>query len=420
VTDNATRSRPGVVILNWRDTRNPEGGGSELYAEQVATWLARRGHRVTIFCASHGYAPADEVTSAGVRIVRRGTRLGVYLRAAWHHLLGRFGDHRVVVDVQNGMPFLARLYTRKPVVVLVHHVHREQWRVVLGPLAARFGWWVESWLSPRVHRRCRYVAVSEVTKHELGQLGVGPDRVTVVHNGTPQPVGPPVARAPHPRLLVLGRLVPHKRIELALAALASVREDHPDAELVVAGRGWWLDPLRAEAVRLGLADRVRFAGYVDEREKHDLLGSSWVHLVPSVKEGWGLSVVEAAAHGLPSVAFADAGGVAESIRHGRTGLLAADAAEFVNHTGRLLDDPVLRDLLGTQARRFSAAFTWDETGRRFAQVLDEAMGLPPDPELEAPHAHEGEDTVYVVDGPALERAPEAARTAREPAPERIA
>ncbi len=230
MTESVTTALPAVLILNWRDTRNPEGGGSELYAEEVAAGLARRGHQVTIFCAAHDRAPADELTPDGVRMMRRGSPRGVYFRAFWERLRGRLGNFDVVVDVQNGLPFLARLYARKPVVLLIHHVHREQWRVVLGPLAARFGWWVESWLSPRVHRACRYVTVSEVTRSELAELGVDRERVTIVHNGTPTATGPRVQRTEEPSLLVLGRLVPHKRVEIAIRAVAELAPTHPGAD----------------------------------------------------------------------------------------------------------------------------------------------------------------------------------------------
>ena len=385
MSESRSRALPGVVILNWRDRRNPEGGGSELYAEEVAAALARRGHAVTLFCAAHDAAPRDEWTPAGVHIVRRGNRKTVYLRAAWHHVRGRFGEHGVVVDVQNGLPFLARLYARRPVVVLVHHVHREQWHVVLGRAMASFGWWVESWLSPRVHRGCRYVTVSEVSRRELAALGVDPGRVTIVHNGTPEVTGPPVPRTAHPSLLVLGRLVPHKRVELALATLAALSARHPGLTLTVAGRGWWLEPLREEAARLGVADRVTFAGFVDEAAKHRLLASSWLHLVPSLKEGWGLSVIEAAAHGTPSVAFADAGGVAESVVDGSTGVLAADEADFTVRVDALLRDGEVRARMGTAARRHAAHFSWEQTAREFAAVLDEVTGThPAAPAIPAP------------------------------------
>ena len=126
------RSRGGVLILNWRDTTHPEGGGSEVYVERVAAGLAAQGRPVTLFCAAHPGAPATERVG-GIRVVRRGGRLTVYLHAWWAHLTGRLGGHEVVVDVQNGMPFLSALWCRRPLVVLVHHVHREQWRVVMPP-----------------------------------------------------------------------------------------------------------------------------------------------------------------------------------------------------------------------------------------------------------------------------------------------
>ncbi len=370
-----TRTAYGhVLILNWRDTRNPEGGGSEFYAEQVAAALARRGHPVTMFCAAHSEAPAEETTGDGVRIVRAGRRRSVYARAAWAYLRGRLGRPDVVVDVQNGLPFLARLYARRPVVLLVHHVHREQWRVVLGPLAARFGWWVESWLSPRVHRGCPYVTVSEATRDELVGLGVDPARIRIVHNGTPAPPSTTVARAAEPTLLVLGRLVPHKRVEIALRTLHALVPDHPGAQLVVAGRGWWLAPLRAEAARLGVADRVRFVGHVGDVEKARLLAEAWLLLVPSLKEGWGLSVIEAASHGTPAVAFRHAGGVAESVVDHRTGLLAEGEDEFARHCADLLADASRRTAMGTAARTHAARFSWDETGARFAALVDEVTG----------------------------------------------
>ena len=113
-----------VLFCNWRDTKNPEGGGSERYVENMARGLAERGHTVTIACATHDRAPREEVVD-GVRFVRRGSKMDIYLRTFLALLLGRYGKVDVIVDVQNGLPFFTRLATRKPVIVLVHHVHRE-------------------------------------------------------------------------------------------------------------------------------------------------------------------------------------------------------------------------------------------------------------------------------------------------------
>jgi glycosyltransferase involved in cell wall biosynthesis len=368
-----------VLILNWRDTTHPEGGGSEVFVERVAAGLAAQGRLVTLFCAAHPGAPATERVG-GVRVLRRGGRLTVYPHAWWAHLSGRLGAHDVVVDVQNGVPFFAALWCRRPLVVLVHHVHREQWRVVMPALRARVGWWVESRVAPRVQRRARYVAVSEATRRELAGLGVRPDAVAVVHNGMAAPglaeAGP---RTPFPSVCVLGRLVPHKRVELALEAAARIRPHLPELKLLVVGQGYWEPRLREAVDRLGLQDAVELLGWVDEATKRRVLASSWALAMPSVKEGWGLAVLEAAASGTPTVAFRSAGGVRESVLHGTTGLLADNLDEFTRHLAWVLLNRHLRERLGEAARAHAARFTWPETVAAFAAVLDAATapeGLP--------------------------------------------
>lgn len=369
-----------VLFLNWRDTRNPEGGGSEVYIERVAAELVRHGHQVTLFCAAHEAAPAEETNEAGVRLVRRGGRHTVYAWAALSYLAGLVGlgplsarrcgrRPQVLVDVCNGLPFLAPLWSRRPVLMLVHHVHRQQWPVVLGPRAARFGWWVESWLAVRVYRHCRYVTVSEATRAELATLGVAPERVAVVYNGTPQLPPTDAGRAPYPLLVALGRLVPHKRIEVALRTVAALSGELPELRLVVAGQGWWESHLRQLADELGIADRVEFRGYVTEEEKADLLAAAWVALTPSLKEGWGLTIVEAGAAGTPTVAFRNAGGVAEAVVDGRTGLLAEDVDDYVARVRDLLCDDEMRQGMGAAARAHAASFTWPAAGERFAALV---------------------------------------------------
>ncbi len=368
-----------VLFLNWRDTKNPEGGGSEVYIERIAAELVTAGHRVTLLCAAHPEAGPAETTVDGVQVLRRGSRMTVYARAALTCLAGRFGlgplsarrlgRPDLVVDVCNGMPFFAPLYAGRPVVALVHHVHKEQWPVVFGPRMARLGWWIESWLAPRLYRRCRYVTVSEASRNELVTLGVDPERIDVVPNGTPPVTGPSVPRTPHPSLLVLGRLVPHKRVEIALRAVALLLPELPDLQLVVAGQGWWEAPLRELCDELGIADHVRFAGFVTEAEKHELLSSAWLALTPSLKEGWGLTIVEAAARSTPTVAFRYAGGVCEAMVDTETGLLVDDEEEFLTVVRDLLADDVRRKSMGEAALLHAARFTWTATGTRFAQLV---------------------------------------------------
>ncbi|MCU1593342.1 MAG: group 1 glycosyl transferase [Frankiales bacterium] len=366
-----------VAILSWRDSTHPEGGGSEQYAEAMAAGLAERGHSVTILTARHPGSTKQEARE-GYLIRRAGGRFTVYLRALVRILTGPRFD--VIVDVQNGTPFFARLVTRRPVVVLCHHVHRDQWRIALGNTwvgrrIATVGWWVESWLAPRILRGCRYVTVSEVSRRDLIGLGVTAADITVVHNGTPAPL-PGVARSEVPEIVVLGRLVPHKRVEHAVRAVAALSDEMPDLRLTVVGHGWWSDEVATEVARLGLTDRVELVGHVTEARKHELLSRAWVLATPSVMEGWGLCVVEAASHGTPSVAYRSAGGLTESVLHGVTGLLAEDDEQaFTAALRELLTDEVLRHRFGLDARRHAKQFAQEASVDAFVRVLQKTQGI---------------------------------------------
>jgi glycosyltransferase involved in cell wall biosynthesis len=315
-----------------------------------------------------------------VAFIRRGQRLTVYAWGAVLYLAGalgigplsrrRRGRPDVIVDVGNGLPFLSPLYARVPVVALVHHIHREQWPVVMGRVMARYGWWVESWLAPRVYRHCRYVTVSQATRTELISLGVDAERISVIHNGTPAVVGEPTPRDAQPSLVALCRLVPHKRVEVALRTVAALAGEMPALTLTVAGQGWWEPKLRELADQLGISDRVRFTGYVTEETKHELYCRAWLALTPSLKEGWGLTIVEAGARGTPTVAMSGAGGVAEALIDGESGVLAHDEDHFVAQVAELLRDDQRREAMGLIAAKHALSFTWEQSGGKFAELIE--------------------------------------------------
>lgn len=361
-----------MVFLSWRDTRNPEGGGAERYLEKMAAGLVERGCRVTIFCVAFAGGAPDE-TVDGVRFVRRGTKLSVYTLGMWWLLRRRFGRVDVVVDVQNGLPFFSPLVTRAPVVVLVHHVHREQWPVVYPGLTGRVGWWIERRVAPRLYRRRQYVTVSRATRSELRALGVTGPRVAVVHNGTDPVVSVATRKTQHPSICVVGRLVPHKQVEHAVDAVRALLTEFPDVRLRVVGSGWWEGELHAYAADLVERGAVVFEGHVSEVRKQEIYEESWVMALPSLKEGWGLVVGEAAAHRTPTVAYAGAGGTQESIIDGVSGVLVGSPGEFTAALGALLRDTPERERLAEGALQHSAGYTWSHSQAAFAHVVASAL-----------------------------------------------
>jgi glycosyltransferase involved in cell wall biosynthesis len=366
-----------VLLLCWRDTGHPQGGGSETYLQRIGSLLADAGVDVTLRTARYEGAARVDVVD-GVRISRSGGPYTVYIRAGLAMVASRVGlgplRHTrpdVVVDSQNGLPFLARLAFGRRVVLLVHHCHREQWPVA-GRALGRIGWFVESRLSPWLHRRNQYVTVSLPSMRDLADLGVDTRRVAIVRNGLDEAPGDSLIgrRSVTPRVVVLSRLVPHKQIEDALDAVAVLRTRVPDLHLDVVGGGWWHDRLVEHAQRLGIADAVTFHGHVDEGTKHAVVQRCWVHLLPSRKEGWGLAVVEAAQHGVPTIGYRSSGGLVDSVVDGVTGLLVDDRDDMVDRLEGLLSDRVLREELGAKAEARSREFSWPQSAAAMQAVLD--------------------------------------------------
>lgn len=366
-----------VLLLCWRDTGHPQGGGSETYLQRIGAQLAGAGVAVTLRTARYPGSARHEVVD-GVRISRAGGPYTVYIWAMLAMALAklRTGPLRhvkpdVVVDTQNGLPFLARLIYGRRAVVLVHHCHREQWPVA-GPVLSRVGWFVESTLSPRLHRRNQYVTVSLPSARDLVTLGVDGERIAVVRNGLDEAPAQTLsgARSAAPRVVVLSRLVPHKQIEDALDAVADLRSRIPGLHLDVVGGGWWRERLVDHVQQRGISDAVTFHGHVDDVTKHQVLQSAWVQVLPSRKEGWGLAVVEAGQHGVPTIGYRSSGGLSDSIIDGVTGVLVDDRAELVDRLEQLLSDGVLRDQLGAKAQVRSAEFSWRQSAEALRLVLD--------------------------------------------------
>jgi glycosyltransferase involved in cell wall biosynthesis len=361
-----------VLLLCWRDIGHPQGGGSETYLQRIGEQLAASGVDVTLRTARYAGASRREMVD-GVRISRAGGRYSVYVWALLAMAAARMGlgaTPDVVVDTQNGLPFLARLVYGRRVVVLVHHCHREQWPVA-GPVLGRLGWFVESRLSPRLNRRNQYVTVSLPSARDLVALGVDNERIAVVRNGLDEAPAHTLSgpRAAGPRVMVLSRLVPHKQIEDALQAVAELRSRIPGLHLDIVGDGWWRQRLVDHVRRLGMSDAVTFHGHVDDVTKHHVLQQSWVHVLPSRKEGWGLAVMEAAQHKVPTVGYRSSGGLSDSIVDGVTGILVDDHDELVDRLDQLLCDPVLRDELGAKAQARSVEFSWTQSADAMRTVL---------------------------------------------------
>ncbi len=331
--------RPHLFVLNERDLANPLAGGAEVHQNEVFGRLASRGFPVTLICAGYpGAAPVGD--ERGMRVLHVGNRYSFYARGPLvaRRLVRDVGDRALVVENLNKLPFYGPLWSAVPVLGLVHHLFgATAFRQVSFPVAA------VTYLSerpiPRIYRKVPMIAVSPSTRDDLIARGVPAANVTFIPNGLDHELYRPVPTAPGPIVLSLGRVETYKRIDVVVDALPRVLARVPSAKLVVVGRGEAVAGLEQHVARLGLQSAVEFRGFVDEREKVALYQSARVFVNPSEKEGWGLTVLEAAACGAPAVA-SDSPGLRDSVRHDETGLLVphGDADACASALLRLLTD----------------------------------------------------------------------------------
>lgn len=370
-----------ALVVNWLDRENPQAGGAEAHLHQVFGRIARAGHDIVALTSGWpGCEPRAELD--GLEVHRAGRRYTFSLHAPRYfrrHLAGRGFD--VVVEDLNKVPLFTPWWSDLPVVLLVHHLFGATAFREANPLLAAATWLLERPV-PRVFEGVPTIAVSDSTRKDLVRRGMDPERIEVVPNGvdvdryTPLPAGG--ERFPEPSLLFLGRLKRYKRIDLVLQAVARLADRGMEVTLRIAGAGDHAASLRSLADRLDLGPRVRFEGFVTESRKLELLRRSWLHVLTSPKEGWGISNLEAAACGTPTVA-SDSPGLRESVRDGETGRLVphGDVDALTDTLEALLLDEDTRERMAVEARRFAERFSWDAAADRVLAHLRSAAARAP-------------------------------------------
>jgi len=360
-----------IVVANWRDLDHPLAGGAERYAWELARGLVEAGARVDFLTAREPGQPRSEMRD-GIRIVRRGGKLSYYASGLlW--VLRRRGSLDAVVDMEAGIPLFSPLVLsrrRTGQVLVVHHVHLDQFRIYFPAPLAWLGRFLEGTVMPRAYRGVTTVAVSDSTRRAMVERLGWREPIAVLHNGN---VRPQVVEVPPEdtvdRLVVLGRLSPHKRVDLVVRAVAALQSTRPGLHLDVVGKGPDRERLETLVRDLDIEKHVTFHGYVSEDVKAALLRRGRLHVCASDVEGWGQVVAEAAAYGVPTVAR-DVPGLRDSVRHEHTGwLLPEPVTDIVAVQARLLvgienaldelEDPERRSEISAACRGWAAQFDWE-------------------------------------------------------------
>lgn len=365
-----------ILLVNWQDRENPQGGGAEIHLHEIFGRLAGRGHEVRLLCGGWPGCP-PRATLDGIEVYRAGTRHTFPFVAHRYYKETLNGWADVLVEDINKIPlYTARWHAAHTVALVPHLFGSTAFQEFPAPLAAAV-WLAERPLG-REYRNIPFQAISESTKDDLVARGIPRESIAVIYPGidavgyTPNPA----ERAPAPVFAYLGRLKKYKGVHLVIRAFAEMNV--PNATLEIAGAGDYRPELEKLAHSLDLGQRVRFLGRISEAEKLALLRRAWALVFASPKEGWGITNLEAAACATPVVA-SNSPGIRESVRDGQTGFLVphGDVRGMGAAMRRLAESRDLVDQLGFAARTFAESFTWeraaDETERHLRRVVEGRM-----------------------------------------------
>ncbi|MCJ7577395.1 MAG: glycosyltransferase family 4 protein [candidate division Zixibacteria bacterium] len=365
-----------ILAINWEDLANPQAGGAEVHLQEILKRIARKGHEITLLCSSFPGAKETE-ESDGIRIKRCGSRYNFNLVApfAFKALLKEKKWDIVIEDI-NKIPFYTPLYHGLPLLVVIPHLFSD---TVFKEINFILGLYI--YLSEKpirtIYKGFKFMVISESTKEDLVKRKIPKDDIFVIKCGIDQAlyrVDPQIKKDTSPTVIYLGRLKKYKSIDHLISGFYLILDKIPEARLTIVGDGDYKGDLMAFARKLGLGNRVEFTGYVDKYEKVKRLQKAWVAVYPSLKEGWGLTNIEANACGTPVIA-SNVPGLKDSVIGGKTGLLFeyGNVQELSRCMIRILSDREYRENLIRGGISWARSFSWDEAANKTLELMEEVI-----------------------------------------------
>lgn len=368
-----------IVLFNWRSVLNLNAGGAEIHLYEIFNRIADENNTCLVASCDNRQITSQELRVGKLHVTHVTSHEFLYPLFSMRFLskvLTRKFD--VIVEDISKVPILWPLLTSKllsiPFIIIIHHVHGKTLFEELPPVLAHVVY-VYELLMLRLYTFFKpyVVTVSKSTKCELKTIGFQEGKIWIVYNAVTQsPIATSNLKSLDPLIVYVGRVKRYKRLGHLLKAVKEV----PNAKLIIAGKGDSdvYNVLRTLAKELRLNSRVKLVGEVSEEEKQLILQKAWIYVATSMKEGFGISVLEAQAFGVPVVAY-DVPGLKESVKNLRSGILVRDGdiAGLAKAITLLINDCVLREKLSRGARCYAGSFSWDKSAYQFSLLLNQIV-----------------------------------------------
>jgi glycosyltransferase involved in cell wall biosynthesis len=357
-----------ILLINWRDIKNPEAGGAEMYYHEIFRRMEGRGYQTTVLSHMFAGAPKEEIID-GMRTVRIGSKF-LFNFNVIAYVNKHQNEYDCIIEDINKVPFLTPLYTKKKRLHMVMHFFKGSiFNETVFPLALYI--YCMEHCVPLFYRNDLFVAISGSTSDEIVDFGIDRKRISIVEPGidttffkqTVQKSDPPV-------ISYVGRLMKYKNVQFIISALPKLREIVPGVVFEVGGSGDYRSELEQLAQRLGVGNAVTFLGRIDEEEKRDMLSRSTLFVNPSLKEGWGINNIEANLCRTISLSN-NVPGLKDSVIDNVTGLLYENGNidDFCKKAYSALSDKNLLRRLEKKAYERALSLDWDSIAKRMEEVL---------------------------------------------------
>jgi len=364
-----------ILLLNWRDRSHPKSGGAEIVTMEHAKGWVRAGHQVTWLTGWYDGGKREEHID-GVNIVRRAGSLTIYPYAIGY-LIWNARKFDVIVDEVHGFPFFSPLFTRVPVVMFIHEIAGEIWDYMFSFPKNIIGKFLEKWYF-RLYRHCFVWTDASSTVEELVERGIERNHCIAI----PCPITVKKAdmgifkKEKKPTYIFVSRVVRMKGIEEVIKAFSFIVKEQSSVQLWIVGDGdaAYIEELKTMMKEYGMYDYVMFFGSVPEEKKYECMMKAHLLLHASVKEGWGLVVLEAASVGTPAVVY-NVNGLREVVKDGETGVVIQNNSpqEMAREAIRLYSDTKRYAEYQKNGKTWVFSLKWEVVIKQSITLLQKAI-----------------------------------------------
>lgn len=365
-----------ILLFSWRGPGHPHAGGAEASTHNHAKGWVKAGHNVTLFTSYYPGAKNEEVID-GVNIKRYGSQIfEVHWEAFKWYMFGKHPKYDLVIDQFHGIPFFTPLYVREKKLAFIHEITKEVWALNPWPvpfnlIPAIVGLIFEPLIFKIFYKKVPFMTGAQSAKQDLTLWGIPQNYITVIHHGVDKPGLIHFPKDKKKTIIFLGALSKDKGIEDALNIFSILNKTNPDFQFWIVGKGevHYLEKLKLQAIKLKLNKKIKFWGFVANRKKFELLARAHLLVNPSIREGWGLVVIEAASMGTPAVGY-NVSGLKDSIVDEKTGLLCSpNPAACAEAILTLLGDKAKYQRFRQNCFVWSKRFSWEKSSQESLKLL---------------------------------------------------